>query len=173
MQAIIFALFIIIIYNAFLTLRAIIILLRFREYAEGIFSLLLFILAPLIFYGVALLPDGNIKIWAGTFAFVLLVIWLIWGFLLDAVRKNKLQDVAEAKTKQTEPPTRWRLKIVLLLTVTLLVWCYGAFFGIANNTARNIALGFDVLVFYSAVFSLWKWRRYLINPTKERKNEIL
>lgn len=168
MAAVQIALFAVFVYNVYLALRAVIYMFRSRSYGEGIFSFLFFIIAPLFVYGVALLPAGNVKIWAGTFAVVLLAIWICWGFILDANRKKRLSG-GIIENKMREAPARIALlKVLSLLIISALVWCYGAFIGINDLTARNIVLGLDALAFYSAVIRLWKWRSWITKPTKER-----
>ena len=155
MKAFLIGIIVLTVYNISLVVKNMLYYFRQQKYTELLMAILYLFLVPLIIYWAAMIPEGNLRIWAGTFAIIFGIYWLVFGIVMDAYRKS-----AEKGTRSEKGPRPSGWRILTLFIFSILVFYYGAFIGIEKEVVRNIILGADVLIFCSAVISFYKWWKY-------------
>ncbi|MCL1975266.1 MAG: hypothetical protein FWG61_03785 [Firmicutes bacterium] len=147
-------------YGLFLLIRALFCL--YRAGARKLVYVIsgFMISVPPLIWLVAKIPADRMSIWFALPTLVLCGFWVCLGYFVEGYRKKKEKGNGLFPVDKPLPTPSLIRRNVLILVSGLVLWCYGAFIGIANRQLEIVLLCICIFLLTTSLASLWKYRKF-------------
>ena len=149
------------VYGIFLYVRGMV---RLRMECENILfwcAFGFFPLVPLITWRAAVLPREHMTIFIALPTVVLVIMWIVTGYLIDSYLKKEKKRKLEGYPKVLPArPLNWLRDNLIFIAVGIVIWCAGQFLHIKDAAVETIMLCGCIFCVIRAVASLWRYRGF-------------